>query len=120
MDAAPASRRAVELSAVCRGWSKGLTSDHRGTRRAVMVEFYTTVRVTGRRRPAHVGCRRAGQRISPVCPWPALDSIATQGLPHRLPRRLERLAVLDVLVIGVPDLGEHLLRARLGRDGYRS
>jgi hypothetical protein len=43
MDAAPASRRSVELSAMRRGWSKGLTSDHRGTRRAVMIEFYTTV-----------------------------------------------------------------------------
>jgi hypothetical protein len=49
MDAAPASRRSVELSAIRRGRSRGLTSDHRGTRRAVMIEFYTTMRVTGRR-----------------------------------------------------------------------
>jgi len=48
MDAAPASRRSVELSAIRRGRSRGLTSDHRGTRRAVMIEFYTTMRVTGR------------------------------------------------------------------------
>jgi hypothetical protein len=51
MDAAPASRRSVELSAAPRGRSRGLSSDHRGTRRAVMVEFYTTARVTGRRQP---------------------------------------------------------------------
>jgi len=37
------------LSAVRRGRSSGLTSDHRSTRRAVMIEFYTKVRVTGRR-----------------------------------------------------------------------
>jgi hypothetical protein len=43
MDAALASRRSVELSVVRRGRSSGFTSDHRGTRRAVMVEFYTTV-----------------------------------------------------------------------------
>ena len=49
MDAAAASRRSIELSAAGRGRSKGLTSDHRGMRRAVMVEFYTTVRATGRR-----------------------------------------------------------------------
>ena len=49
MDAAAASRRSVELSAALRGRSRGLTSDHRGTRRAVMVEFYTTVRVIGSR-----------------------------------------------------------------------
>ena len=48
MDAAPASRRSVELSAIRRGRRRGLTSDHRGTRRAVMIEFYTTMRVTGR------------------------------------------------------------------------
>lgn len=48
MDAAPASRRSVELSAIRRGRSRGLTSDHCGTRRAVMIEFYTTMRVIGR------------------------------------------------------------------------
>ena len=47
MEAAAANRRSVELSAARRGRSRGLTSDHRGTRRAVMVEFYTTVGVTG-------------------------------------------------------------------------
>ena len=48
MDAAPASRRSVESSAIRRGRRRGLTSDHRGTRRAVMIEFYTTILVTGR------------------------------------------------------------------------
>ena len=49
MHAAPASRRSVELNAKWRGRRRGLTSDHRGTRRAVMIEFYTTMRATGRR-----------------------------------------------------------------------
>ena len=48
MDAAPASRRSVGLSAARRGRSRGLSSDQRGQRRAVILEFYTTVPVTGR------------------------------------------------------------------------
>lgn len=42
MDATPASRRSVGLHPARRRRSRGLNSDHRGIRRAVIVEFYTT------------------------------------------------------------------------------
>jgi hypothetical protein len=71
MDAAPASRPSVVLSAIRRGRSRGLTSDHRGTRRAVMIEFYTTVRVTG----------RCSHSLDPVLLTEYKVTVGQQGLP---------------------------------------
>ena len=46
MDATPANRLSVGFNVADRRRSRGLSSDHRGICRAVMVEFYTTVHMT--------------------------------------------------------------------------
>jgi hypothetical protein len=89
MDAAAANRRSVELSAARRGRSRGLTSDHRGTRRALMVEFYTTVRVTG---------RRPGARPTP-------DAAVAPGQPRHRPNH-------EVVAVGDP-AGVHAQLSRV-------
>ena len=47
MDATPANRLSVGFRVEDRRWSRLSSPDHRGTRRVVMVEFYTTVHITG-------------------------------------------------------------------------